>query len=307
MPRSCSGQPKTRFICYRESFSLPLSNIVFEVLMKIQQLSEHIGAEISDVHLDDLDEDEFAKIKEAWLDHKVLVFRDQPISTEAHIAFGCKFGELEIHPFADNLEEHPEVIVLEAGGDSPRQNYNAAKDWHIDVSFREKPPMGSILRGKVIPETGGDTRFSSSSAAYEKLESDVKGRVDGLSAVNDYTKMFGPGTRFNSEESHTENLKEYPPVLHPVIRTHPETGGRSIFTNNFFTSHIDGIDESESEYLLEKLAEAIRNPSIQFRVQWEPDTFVMWDNRCVHHVATDDFLPSYRRMERVTIAGDRPY
>ena len=275
--------------------------------MKTQLLSEHIGAEISGVQLDNLDEPELAAIKQAWLDHKVLVFRNQQISTEAHIAFGKYFGELEIHPFADNLEEYPEIIVLEAGGDSPRQNYNAAKDWHIDVSFREKPPMGSILRGKVIPETGGDTRFSNAAAAYDNLDPGVKSRVDDLFAVNDYTKMFGPTTRFNSEESHQENIKDYPPVLHPVIRTHPETGQKSIFTNNFFTSHIDGVDNEESEMLLGALAEAIRDPSVQFRVQWEPDTFVMWDNRCVHHVAMDDFLPLFRRMERVTIAGDRPY
>ncbi|MEC8974649.1 MAG: TauD/TfdA family dioxygenase [Actinomycetota bacterium] len=275
--------------------------------MQVRQLSEYIGAEVSNVDLGNLKAEEISAIKQTWLDHKVLVFRDQQITTEAHIAFGRNFGELEIHPFADNLEEHPEVIVLEAGGDSPRQNYNAAKDWHIDVSFREKPPMGSILRGKVIPERGGDTRFSNAAAAYEKLENHIRDRVDELFAINDYTKMFGPSTRFNSKESHTENIKEYPPVLHPVIRTHPETGNRSIFTNNFFTSHIDGVDDTESEYLLGKLAEAIRDPSVQFRVQWEPETFVMWDNRCVQHVATDDFLPLFRRMERVTISGDRPY
>ena len=275
--------------------------------MKIKQLSEHIGAEISGIQLDNLNQDAVAEIKQAWLEHKVLVFRDQKISTEAHIAFGKNFGELEIHPFADNLEDHPEIIVLEAGGDSPRQNYNAAKDWHIDVSFREKPPMGSILRGKVIPAKGGDTQFSNAAAAYEKLQPEIKARVDKLSAVNDYTKMFGPTTRFNSEESHEDNIKEFPPVLHPVIRTHPETGKRSIFTNNFFTSHIEEVDGEESDYLLSKLAEAIRDTSIQFRVQWEPETFVMWDNRCVQHVATDDFLPLFRRMERVTISGDRPY
>ncbi len=275
--------------------------------MIIEPLSEHIGAEISGIRLDNLNQDDVAAIKKSWLEHKVLVFRDQKISTEAHIAFGKNFGELEIHPFADNLEDHPEIIVLEAGGDSPRQNYNAAKDWHIDVSFREKPPMGSILRGKVIPEKGGDTRFSNAAAAYENLEPEIKSRVVGLFAVNDYTKMFGPSTRFNSEESHEENIKEYPPVLHPVIRTHPETGKPSIFTNNFFTSHIEGVESEESDYLLGELAEAIRDTTIQFRVQWEPETFVMWDNRCVHHVATDDFLPLFRRMERVTIAGDRPY
>ena len=275
--------------------------------MKIKQLTEHIGAEISDIRIDSLEQSEVDEIKEAWLAHKVLVFRNQPISVEAHIAFGKHFGELEIHPFADNLDDYPEIIVLEAGGDSPRQNYNAAQDWHIDVSFREKPPMGSILRGKSIPEHGGDTHFANAAAAYERLDSNLKSRVDDLFAVNDYTKMFGPSTRFNSEESHEENKTKFPPVLHPVIRTHPETGSRSIFTNNFFTSHIDGLDAEESEYLLTELAKAVRDKELHFSVQWQPETFVMWDNRCVQHVATDDFLPLYRRMERVTIAGDRPF
>ena len=275
--------------------------------MKIKKLTEHIGAEISGIRIDSLEQSEIDEIKEAWLAHKVLVFRDQPISVEAHIAFGKHFGELEIHPFADNLEDFPEIIVLEAGGDSPRQNYNAAQDWHIDVSFREKPPMGSILRGKSIPEHGGDTHFANAAAAYERLDSNLKSRVDDLFAVNDYTKMFGPSTRFNSDESHEENKTKFPPVLHPVIRTHPETGLRSIFTNNFFTSHIDGLDREESEYLLAELAEAVRDEELHFSVQWQPETFVMWDNRCVQHVATDDFLPLYRRMERVTIAGDRPF
>ena len=275
--------------------------------MRIEQLTEYIGAEITDIRIDRLNQTEIDEIKEAWLTHKVLVFRDQNISIESHITFGRYFGELEIHPFADNLEDHPEVIVLEAGGDSPQKHYNAAQDWHIDVSFREKPPMGSILRGKAIPESGGDTHFTNAAAAYERLDSDVKSRVDDLFAVNDYTKMFGPSTRFNSEESHEENKTKFPPVLHPVIRTHPETGLRSIFTNNFFTSHIDGLDVEESDYLLAKLAEAVRDEELHFSVQWEPETFVMWDNRCVQHVATDDFLPRYRRMERVTIAGDRPF
>jgi len=275
--------------------------------MKIKKLTEHIGAEISDIRIDSLEQSEVDEIKEAWLAHKVLVFRNQPISVEAHIAFGKHFGELEIHPFADNLDDYPEIIVLEAGGDSPRQNYNAAQDWHIDVSFREKPPMGSILRGKSIPEHGGDTHFANAAAAYERLDSNLKSRVDDLFAVNDYTKMFGPSTRFNSDESHEENKTKFPPVLHPVIRTHPETGLRSIFTNNFFTSHIDGLDSEESANLLAELAEAVRDEELHFSVQWQPETFVMWDNRCVQHVATDDFLPLYRRMERVTIAGDRPF
>ena len=275
--------------------------------MKIKKLTEHIGAEISEIRIDSLEQSEVDEIKEAWLAHKVLVFRNQPISVEAHIAFGKHFGELEIHPFADNLEDYPEIIVLEAGGDSPRQNYNAAQDWHIDVSFREKPPLGSVLRGKTIPKHGGDTHFANAAAAYERLDSDIKSRVDDLFAVNDYTKMFGPSTRFNSEESHEENKTKFPPVLHPVIRTHPETGQRSIFTNNFFTSHIDGLDTEESEYLLAELAKAVRDEELHFSVQWQPETFVMWDNRCVQHVATDDFLPLYRRMERVTIAGDRPF
>ena len=275
--------------------------------IKVELLAEHIGAEITDISIDSLDESQISEIKQAWLKHKVLVFRDQDISIKSHIEFGKLFGDLEIHPFADNHEDYPEVIVLEAGGETSRQHYNAAQDWHIDVSFREKPPTGSILRGKVIPEYGGDTHFANASIAYQMLDPEIRKRVDSLFAVNDYTKMFGPSTRFNDEKSHKENSKKFPPVLHPVIRSHPETGHRSIFTNNFFTSHIDGISSEESDYLLGKLAEAIRNPDLHLRIKWEPETFVMWDNRCVQHVASDDFLPSYRRMERVTIAGDRPY
>ena len=141
--------------------------------MNVNKLSEYIGAEISQLDLGNLSSKEIKEVKQAWLTHKVLVFRNQNISTDNHINFGRYFGELEIHPFADNLEAYPEVILLEAGGDSIRQEYKAAEDWHIDVSFREKPPMGSILRGKVIPETGGDTLFSNAAAAYEKLDLDI--------------------------------------------------------------------------------------------------------------------------------------
>ena len=141
--------------------------------MNVNKLSEYIGAEISQLDLGNLSSTEIKEVKQAWLTHKVLVFRNQNISTDNHINFGRYFGELEIHPFADNLEAYPEVILLEAGGDSIRQEYKAAEDWHIDVSFREKPPMGSILRGKVIPETGGDTLFSNAAAAYEKLDLDI--------------------------------------------------------------------------------------------------------------------------------------
>ena len=154
----------------------------------------------------------------------MLVFRDQHITTEEHIAFGRLFGDLEIHPFTDNDEEHPEVIVLEAGGDSHKTF--VAAGWHSDVTWRAEPPMGSILRGRVVPPVGGDTCFADATAAYQRLSDEWKQRVDGLYAIHDYSRVFANRV----EPSEAEKIRaKYPPQLHPVIRTHPITAARGIY------------------------------------------------------------------------------
>ena len=270
--------------------------------LELTPLNAYFGAEVAGVDMAAVDDATRDELRKAWLDHKVLVLRDQPITTEEHIAFGRLFGELEVHPFTDNKEGHPEIVVLEAGGDSGKTF--VAAGWHSDVTWRAEPSMGSILRGVAVPPVGGDTCFADATAAYDRLPDEWKERVEGLVAVHDYARVFAD--RVEPEEE-AEIRERYPPQRHPVIRTHPETGARAIYTNIGFTSHIEGVSAEESHAILRRLERAIMDPSVQIRVRWQPDTFVMWDNRAVQHAATTDFLPHYRRMERVTVVGDRPF
>ena len=268
--------------------------------MKTRQITGHIGAEISEVNLGNPNEDEIASIKQAWLDHKVLVFRNQNLTRKQHIAFGRNFGDLEVHPFAPSPDGYPEIVEIVS---NDKVQY-AASNWHSDVTWRQEPSMGSILRGRVIPDVGGDTSFANAAAAYSRLEHDVKSRVDSLYAIHDFSRTFGQRM---SEEERKKKQEEYPPARHPVIRTHPVTGERSIYTNRPFVSHIEGIEEEESRYLLRVLEQAMLDPSIQCRIKWEVDTVVMWDNRVVQHHASNDFYPQTRHVERVTVIGDRPF
>lgn len=270
--------------------------------LEITRLNGYFGAEVRGVDMADVDDATRDDLRKAWLDHKVLVLRDQHISIEEHIAFGRLFGELEVHPFTEGIDGHPEIVLLEAGGDSGKTF--VAAGWHSDVTWRAEPSMGSILRGRIVPEVGGDTCFADATAAYERLPDEVKEEVDDLHAIHDYARVFADRVK---PEERDEIQQKYPPQRHPVIRTHPETGARGIYTNIGFTSHIDGIPEADSKRLLKRLERAVMDPSVQIRVRWQPDTFVMWDNRAVQHAATSDFFPEHRVMERVTVIGDRPF
>ena len=212
------------------------------------------------------------------------------------------FGDLEVHPFTENDDGHPEIVVLEAGGDTGRTF--VAAGWHSDVTWRAEPSMGSILRGVIVPPYGGDTCFANACAAYQRLSDEWKERVDNLVAVHDYMRVFSDRVAPAEREAMRE---AYPAQHHPVIRTHPETGERGIYTNIGFTSHILDVEPEESAEILRHLERQIMSPSVQCRVRWQPDTFVMWDNRSAQHAATNDFLPMHRRMERVTVVGDRPF
>jgi taurine dioxygenase len=259
-----------------------------------------LGAEVTGIDLAGPSDAEIDELRKGWLDHKVLVVRDQPITVEQHIAFGRRFGELEIHPFATGREGYPEIVKIRS---TAEQRY-AASNWHSDVTWRAEPSMGSILRGVEIPPVGGDTCFADAGAAYRRLPEAVREQVDGLVAVHDFTNTFG---RRLTPEERAAKQREYPPQRHPVVRTHPETGEKSIYTNRVFVSHIEGVGPDESERLLDLLERAIMNPSVQCRIRWAKDTFVMWDNRAVQHFATNDFWPETRHVERVTIIGDRPH
>ena len=267
--------------------------------IQVHPLTANIGAEVHGVDLRCFDDDTFTELHDAWMQWKVLFFRDQHLSHAEHVAFGRRFGDLEIHPFLRNVAEHPEVIVFESTAENP----NAAEAWHTDVTFRERPPMGSALRGRIIPDIGGDTLWANMELSYERLPDKVKEDIAGRSAVHSYTKVFA---RDASPSRRAEIAEEFPDVLHPIVRTHPVTGRKVLFISEPFTLRIDGVEPQQSERILALLYEQAKKPQHQCRFRWRPDSIALWDNRCTQHYAVPDFFPRHRQMERVTIVGDRP-
>jgi taurine dioxygenase len=269
-----------------------------------------LGAEIAGIDLErPLEPDAVSAIRTALLQYKVIFFRDQDISYEAHVAFGRHFGELEGHPVLPTVPGHPLILHIEgvdgmqwteatiAGG-------RAADKWHTDVTFRENPSMGGILRMRHMPPLGGDTLFADTAAIWRDLPDRVKERIDGLSAEHDILQSFGGRV---SDEKREELRHTTPPVAHPVVRTHPETGEKALYVNRTFTSRILGVDEGESRELLRYLTGKVKQPEYQVRFHWSPNAIVFWDNRPTQHYAVLDYWPHHRVVERVTVVGDRPY
>ena len=259
-----------------------------------------IGAEISGIDLTvELADDVVAELRRALLDFKVLFLRDQPISAADHVAFARRFGELEVHPFIPANAEHPELVRFEKSADVGGYE----NTWHHDVTWRETPSMGAILHAIQVPPTGGDTLFCDMAAAYDGLEPELRARIDQLSATHDFMKAFSGQV---PPERRDEMRAAYPVVEHPVVRTHPETGRRSLYVNAVFTSGIVGLDPDESEDLLLALCAEADEPEYQCRFRWEADSIAFWDNRAVQHYAASDYWPDVRIMHRASIVGDRP-
>lgn len=265
-----------------------------------RKLSPLVGAEIHGVDLREEQTDEtIAEIRAALLRNKVIFFREQDITTEQHIAFARRFGALEIHPATPKDQQHPEVLHIAHGPNSRGTENN----WHSDVTWRAEPSLGSVLRAIELPDTGGDTLFANMEAAYDGLSPKMQEWICGLTAVHDIARVFAKRLKKSPEELH----EKYPPSRHPVVRTHPETGRRSIYVNTGFTSHIEGLTKKESDWLLEHLYSQAARPEYQCRFVWRPNSIAFWDNRSSQHYAASDYFPAVRRMERVTVAGDRPF
>ncbi len=265
----------------------------------VQPLTPAIGAELLGVDLAEIDADLIADIRRALLRYKVVFFRDQTLTRAQHIAFARQFGDLEIHPATPKDQADPEVLRIAHGPDSRGQE-NA---WHSDVTWRACPSLGSILRAIELPPVGGDTLFANMALAYERLDDETREAITGLVAVHDIARVFARRLGKPAEDLHAQ----YPPMEHPVVRTHPETGERTLYVNAAFTSHIKDMDPEESEALLQRLYLTAWNPEVQCRFRWAPGSIAFWDNRACQHFAASDYYPEVRIMERVTIAGDRPY
>ncbi len=272
----------------------------------VRKVAAACGAEIEGVDLSGpLDDAAFQAVHDALVRHEVIVFRDQDMSAEDQKAFGRRFGELTVHPFAPSAADAPELIVFDNDADNPPWGTDV---WHSDETFRAEPPMGTMLRALIVPEWGGDTLFASMSAAYEGLSDRMQQFISGLEAVHDF-KPFRQ--LFDEDPESRRKLRNfedrYPPVTHPVVRTHPVSGRKVLFVNPQFTLAIKGMDEVESRTLLALLFHQAEIPEYQYRHHWNPGTLVFWDNRSVQHYAIHDYYPQRRKLERITIRGDRPF
>ncbi|TNE37133.1 MAG: taurine dioxygenase [Alphaproteobacteria bacterium] len=267
---------------------------------EVAPLTPHIGAEVKGIDLSaQLTNSQIRDLRQAWLDHMVLVFRDQQLTREQHKAFGRIFGKLHVHPVNHSRGGDEEVLVVKTTKDSP---YTAGDGWHTDVSCEEIPPMGSMLYITEMPASGGgDTMYADMYRAYDMLSDTMKEFLSGLTAIHDgalpYIGAYGIGA---------PEGQSYPKNEHPVIATHPETGRKLLYVNSGFTTRIKGLAPAESRAILDMLFKHIaETPSLTCRVRWEENTLTFWDNRCTQHHAVWDYYPHSRYGERVSVLGDQ--
>ena len=282
-------------------------------IIEVEPIAGALGAEIRGVNLaHPLSGEIVAEIRQALLNHLVIFFRDQDITPEQHIKFGRKFGKIFINKFIPGLAEYPEIgkVTKRADEDS---NFGGAL-WHSDGSYREHPPVGSILLSREAPCWGGDTMFCNMYLAYETLSDGMKKLLKGLSSLHSAEKVFGPDGYFRSvgsvlgdEDDEVPGQGALKTVEHPVIRTHPETGREALYVNNQYTLCFKDMTEEESEPLLNYLVNHATAPGLTCRVRWMKNTVAFWDNRCAMHFPLNDYKGQPRVMHRLTIEGDRPF
>jgi alpha-ketoglutarate-dependent taurine dioxygenase len=272
----------------------------------LDKLGPSFGAEVIGVDLARVSDDEVAAIREALVEHKVLFFSGQDLDDAAQVDFGRRLGEVTAgHPVARSTEvQHPEIYNI----DSADPEFSFSDVWHTDVTFMEKPPLGSILRAVRLPAYGGDTSWVDSQLAYESLSEPVRRLVDQLTAVHDGNREWGQYLRRREGQGNVWDGKlvtELPPVEHPVVRVHPETGRKGLFVNPGFTSHIVGLSDAESRGILDLLYAHLTKPEHTIRHRWRTGDVGIWDNRSTSHYANRDYTET-RVMRRITLQGDVP-
>lgn len=282
--------------------------------MKIEQLTCAIGAELKNVSMVEAitNDDLFVEIKSLLLEHKVLFMRDQDISDAEHAAFARRFGDLEDHPLAASADTEPGIIHIWKSPDSPPERYE--NSWHTDATWRECPPMGSVLRCVERPEVGGDTMWANMELAYERLPDHIKEIIADLRGRHSMESTFMAAKPI---EERLAMKARFPDPEHPVVRTHPETGKKSLLTGGFLT-HFTNFHTAKNvrfgqdfhpgmSNLLEYLSSQSFIPEYQVRWKWTPNAVALWDNRNTQHYAVMDYPPCHRKMNRATIIGDKPF
>ncbi len=273
--------------------------------MEFSPISGACGAEVSGVDLArDLTPERVQALQAGLGAHGVLVFRDQTLAPEAHLAMGEAFGGVNINRFFRAVEGHPGIAEVRK---EPEQRSNIGNDWHTDHSYDAEPALGSILVARELPPTGGDTQFASMYAAWEALSDGLKAMLADMKAVHSSRHVFGARARYRRESDLTGRLGNTEAAtqdaVHPVVIRHPVSGRPALYVNRGFTLRFDGWTEEESRPLLEMLYRHGSRPEFTCRVRFRPGTVVFWDNRCTWHYALNDYPGHRRLMHRVTVEG----
>jgi len=260
--------------------------------IEIRPLSSALGAEIFGVDLGhDLDDETWAAIQTAFHEHCVIFFRDQTLEPERHVAFSRRFGDLEQYPFVRGIEGFPELIEIVK---LPDETKNFGAGWHVDMSFREDPPLGAVLYGIEVPPVGGDTMFANMYLAYETLSDGMRAIVDAASGIHDSHDPKGHSQNYKGMSLRGKQGAERQITTHRLYRTHPVTGKRSLFISPDYCMEIDGFAPDEGRALLDLLEAHATRPEFTCRFRWQPNSIAIWDNRCTMHMALNDDLAAKR-------------
>ena len=281
--------------------------------LAVRPVGGPLGAEVFGLDLTrPLPPADFARIHRAHLDHHVLVFRDQRITPRQQIEFSRRFGPLQVHVLHQfQLHGHPEVLVVSniIEGGRPIGLGDAGHYWHSDLSYKERPSLGSMLHAQELPAEGGDTLFANMHLAWDTLPAALRRAVDGLRAEHSYLAKYEELRQRSPwrPKLSAAQIAEVEPVVHPVVRTHPETGQKALFVSEHFTTRILGVPEAESRELLDALFRHSVRPEHVYSHTWEAHDLLFWDNRSVMHLAAGCPAHMRRRLNRTTIEGDAPF
>ena len=276
--------------------------------IEIHPIAGALGAEIGGVDVaEELDDALIGEIRQALLDHGVIFFRDQKLDPARHKAFTRRFGEIFLHPNYQGVSADPEIVDIRR---EPGDTKIVGEDWHTDTTMVAEPPLGAILYAIEVPPYGGDTLFANQYLAYESLSDGLKRTLEHLRAVHSDRMVAGPLAGMNAQRAtkvrEDADWRETISV-HPVVRTHPETGRKLLFVNRSYTVGFEGWTEAESKPLLDYLLEQGHRPEFTCRFRWANGSIAFWDNRSTKHLAVHDAGPFRRIMRRTQIVGDRVY
>ena len=273
--------------------------------LSLRRAAGALGAFVGGVGLADVaaSDQVYTQVRRALNEHEVLFFRDQDTAPEVFASFAKRFGEVLDHPAYATTEQSAAVQILE----STAQNPSKIEIWHSDMTFMGQPPSFTMLQGQIIPEVGGDTLWASATAAFASLSKEMQELLTPLTAIHDFAHGFAESlAEPGGAERLAPAIAANPPVQHPLVRTHPETGSKSIYVNRLFTTRIKQLSALESEHLLNFLYQHVIADEHTVRLSWQPGTVAIWDNRSTQHKPVNDFFPQHRKMHRVTLRGDKP-